>query len=41
MELQKVREGLKSLDQLGDTEGLNFIVLEKQRIPESILLKTS
>jgi len=41
MVLQKAREGLRSLDQLGDTEGLNFIVLEKQGVPERILLKTT
>ena len=38
--LQKAREALKSLDQLGDTEGLKFIVLEKQGVPERILLKS-
>lgn len=41
MSMQKAREGLKSLDQLGDTEGLNFMVLEKQGVPERVLLKTS
>ena len=41
MVLQKAREGLKSLEQLGDTEGLNFIVLENQGVPERVLLKTS
>ena len=39
--LQKAREALKPLDQLSDTEGLNFIVLENQGVPERILLKTS
>ena len=38
--LQKAREALKSLDQLGDTEGLKFIVLENQGVPERILLKS-
>ena len=41
MVLQKVREGLKPLDQLGDTEGLEFIVVENNRVPERILLKSS
>jgi len=40
MVLQKAREGMKSLDQLGDTEGLTFMVLENQGVPERILLKT-
>jgi hypothetical protein len=40
MVLQKASEGLKSLDQIGDTEGLNFIVLENHGVPERILLKT-
>lgn len=39
--LQKAREALKPLDQLSDTEGLDFMVLENQGIPERILLKTS
>jgi hypothetical protein len=39
--LQKAREALKPLDQLSDTEGLDFIVLENQGVPERILLKTS
>lgn len=38
--LQKAREALKSLDQLGDTEGLEFMVVEKQRVPQRILIKT-
>jgi hypothetical protein len=41
MVLQKAREALKSLGQLGDTEGLNFMVLENQGVPERILLKTT
>ena len=41
LNLQKAREGLKWLDQLGDTEGLKFIVVENQNIPEQILLKVS
>jgi hypothetical protein len=39
--LQKAREAMKPLNQLGDTEGLNFMVLENQGVPEVILLKTS
>jgi len=39
--LQKVREALKMLDQLGDTEGLKFLVLEDEGIPERILFKIS
>jgi hypothetical protein len=41
IELQKARDGLKSFDQLGDTDGLNFMVLEDQKVPERILLRTS
>ena len=37
--LQKVREALKWLDQLGDTEGLKYIVVEDDGIPERILFK--
>ena len=37
--LQKAREALKPLDQLGDTEGVNFMVLENQGVPKLILLK--
>jgi hypothetical protein len=39
--LQKVREALKWLDQLGDTEGLKYLVLENDGIPERILFKIS
>jgi hypothetical protein len=37
--LQKAREALKWLDQLGDTEGLKYIVLEDENVPERILFK--
>jgi hypothetical protein len=37
--LQKVREALKWLDQLGDTEGLKYLVVEDDGIPERILFK--
>jgi hypothetical protein len=39
--LQKVREALKWLDQLGDTEGLKYLVVENDGIPERILFKIS
>jgi hypothetical protein len=39
--LQKVREALKWLDQLGDTEGLRYLVLEEEGIPQRILFKIS
>ena len=39
--LQKVREALKWLDQLGDTEGLKYLVVEDSGIPERILFKIS
>lgn len=39
MVLQKAREDLRPLDQLGDTDGLKFMVLENQGVPERILLK--
>ncbi len=41
LNLQKARDGLKWLDQLGDTEGLKYIVVENEDIPERILLKIS
>lgn len=37
--LQKARESLKTLDQAGDTEGIKYLALEKEGIPEQILLK--
>jgi hypothetical protein len=39
--LQKAREALKWLDQLGDTEGLNYLVVEHDGVPERILFKIS
>ena len=39
--LQKARESLKWLDQLGDTEGLKYLVLESDGVPERILFKIS
>lgn len=37
--LQKAREALKWLDQLGDTEGLKYIVVENDGVPERILFR--
>ena len=37
--LQRVREGLKWADQIGETEGVKFLVLEKNGVPEKILLR--
>jgi hypothetical protein len=37
--LQKAREALKWLDQLGDTEGLKYVVVENDGAPERILFK--
>ena len=39
--LQKAREALKWLDQLGDTEGLRYLVVENDGVPERILFKLS
>jgi hypothetical protein len=39
--LQKVREALKWLDQLGDAEGMKYLVVENEGVPERILFKTS
>ena len=41
MVLQKTREALKWLNQLGDTEGLRYIVVQSDGIPERILFKLS
>jgi len=41
MVLQKAREALKWVDQIEDTEGLKYIVLESDGVPERILLKVS
>ncbi len=37
--LQKAREALKWVDQIGDTEGVRYLVLENNGVPEKILLK--
>jgi hypothetical protein len=39
--LQKALEALKALDQVGDTEGIRYLSLERDGIPERILLKLS
>ncbi|NIR86753.1 hypothetical protein GWO13_03955 [Candidatus Bathyarchaeota archaeon] len=39
--LQKAREALKWVDEIGDTEGVKYLVLEKDEIPERVLLKIS
>jgi len=39
--LQKSREALKWVDQIGDTDGLLYLVLEKDGVPERILFKVS
>jgi len=39
--LQKTQEALKWLNQLGDTEGLKYIVVENDGVPERILFKLS
>jgi len=39
--LQKTREALNWLDQLGDTEGLRYLVVENDGQPERILFKLS
>jgi len=37
--LQKARDALKWLDQLGDTEGLKYLVVESEGVPERILFR--
>jgi len=39
--LQKAREALKWLNQLGDTEGLKYLVIENDGLPNRILFKLS
>ncbi len=39
--LQKAREALNWVDQIGDTDGLRYLVLESDGVPEKILLKIS
>lgn len=37
--LQKAREALKWMDQIGTAEGLKYLVLEQDGIPQRVLLK--
>jgi hypothetical protein len=39
--LQKARDALNWVDQIGDTDGLKYIVLARDGVPERILLKIS
>jgi hypothetical protein len=39
--LQKSREALNWVDQIGETDGLKYLVLETDGVPEKILLKIS
>jgi hypothetical protein len=39
--LQKSREALKWVDQIGDASGLKYLVLEKDGVPQRILFKIS
>jgi Mg/Co/Ni transporter MgtE len=39
--LQKAREALKWMDQLGEAEGLKYLVVENDGVPERILFKIS
>ncbi len=39
--LQKSREALKWVDQIGEADGLNYLVLEKDGVPERILFKVA
>jgi hypothetical protein len=41
LSLQKTREALNWVDQIGETEGVRYLVLETDGIPEKILLKIS
>jgi hypothetical protein len=41
LNLQKAREALHWVDQIGETEGVKYLVLESDGIPEKILLKIS
>lgn len=39
--LQKAKDALTPLDQFGGTEGIRYLVLEREGVPEQILLKIS
>jgi len=40
LQVQKAREALKPLEEFGDTDGIKFLVVVNDGIPERILLKT-
>lgn len=40
LKVQKARESLNPLDDFGDTDGMQFLVVESDGVPERILLKT-
>ena len=39
--LQKAREALNWVDQIGDTEGLKYLVLQNEGVPQRILFRIS
>ena len=39
LKFQKAREELKPLDEFGDTDGVTFLIVEHDGVPERILLK--
>jgi hypothetical protein len=39
--LQRMYEALKWVDQIGDTEGLKYLVIENDGVPQRILFKVS
>ena len=39
--LQKAKDALKTLDEAGEAEGIQYLVLEREGIPEQIMLKLS
>ena len=39
LNLQKAREALTPLEQLSDTDGMKYLVVESNGVPESVLLK--
>jgi len=41
LDLQRSREALKWMDQIGNAEGIKYLVLESDGIPKRILLKIS
>jgi len=40
LQVQKAREALKPLEEFGDTDGIKFLVVVNDGVPERILLKT-